>query len=137
MTYYHQLSVRFADTDANGHVFFANYLTFFDQAFVHYLKAIGFGYRQFVQRGLNFFYAEALTRFKSGAVFDQLLDIYPAISRLARTSFTTEFEIYDHASGAFVNSGYIVSVVVDMKTEKPHPIPEAFRQAVSAFHTQG
>ncbi len=137
MTYHHQLAVRFADTDANGHVFFANYLTFFDQAFVHYLKAIGFGYRQFVERGLNFFYAEALTRFKSGAVFDQLLDIYPTISRLGRTSFTTDFAIYDQAGGGFVNSGYIVSVVVDINTEKPHPIPEAFRQAVSAFHGQG
>lgn len=136
MSFYHQLTVRFADTDANGHVFFANYLTFFDQAFVHYLKAIGFGYRQFVERGLNFFYAEALTRFKSGAIFDQLLDIYPKISQFGRTSFTTNFEIYDHASGGFVNSGYIVSVVVDFKTEKPVQIPEAFTQAVNAYQNQ-
>lgn len=137
MAFKHQLAVRFADTDANGHVFFANYLTFFDQAFVQYLKAIGFGYRQFVERGLNFFYAEALTRFKSGAVFDQLLDIYPAISRLGRTSFTTDFTIYDQASGVFVNSGYIVSVVVEKASEKPFPIPDAFKQAVTAFQSRG
>ncbi|MCF8106780.1 MAG: acyl-CoA thioesterase [Desulfohalobiaceae bacterium] len=133
MKYTHRLAVRFADTDANGHVFFANYLTYFDQALIHYLKEIGYGFQRFTEQGLTFYYVEALTRFKAGAGFDQLLDISAAISRFGRTSFTAEFEIHEAAGNSFINSGHIVSVIVDQTTGNPVPIPEDFKTAVRAY----
>ena len=133
MKFTHRLIVRFADTDANGHVFFANYLTYFDQALIHYLKEIGYDFPRFTEQGLTFYYVEALTRFKAGAVFDQLLDVSAAVSRFGRTSFHVEFEIYEAASGSFINSGHIASVVVDQKTGNPVPVPEDFKTAVRAY----
>ncbi len=35
------IDIRFADTDTNGHVFFANYLAYFDTALLKYLNHIG------------------------------------------------------------------------------------------------
>ncbi|SMC72176.1 hypothetical protein SAMN02746065_10886 [Desulfocicer vacuolatum DSM 3385] len=35
------IDIRFSDTDANGHVFFTNYQTFFDTAFLKFLDHIG------------------------------------------------------------------------------------------------
>jgi acyl-CoA thioester hydrolase len=40
------VSVRFSDTDANRHVFFANYLTYFDMALMAYLKAVGYSFEK-------------------------------------------------------------------------------------------
>ena len=37
------LTVRYADTDAQGHVFFANYLTYADEGLTGYLAEIGNG----------------------------------------------------------------------------------------------
>ena len=45
--------VRYADTDAQGHVFFSNYLIYFDQGLTDYLKAIGYGYDAMLDDGFD------------------------------------------------------------------------------------
>ena len=50
------VDVRFADTDANGHVFFANYFTYFEIAFYQYLEAIGCSFEWFIKNGMNLYY---------------------------------------------------------------------------------
>ena len=131
--FFFPVQVRFSDTDANGHVFFGNYLTYFDMALLEYFKAVGYGFSRFVENGMNVFYAEALTRFRAGAVFDDILHVHATISRFGNTSFTSEFSIYEKTTRRFVNSGHIVAVVVDAGTETPVPVPKPFKQAVMAF----
>ena len=127
------VSVRFSDTDANRHVFFANYLTYFDMALMAYLKEVGYSFDRLLQNGFNLYYVEALTRFKGSAYFDEVLDVYAEINRFGTTSFTGNFIIYENKTQRLVNSGHIVAVIVDAKTEKPIPIPQEFKDAVEAF----
>jgi acyl-CoA thioester hydrolase len=130
------VSVRFSDTDANRHVFFANYLTYFDMALMAYLKAVGYSFDRLMQNGLNLYYVEALTRFKGSAYFDEVLDVYAEISRFGTTSFTGNFIIYENKTQRLVNSGYLAAVIVDVKNEKPTPIPLDFKNAVEAFENR-
>ncbi len=58
------VDIRFSDTDANGHVFFGNYFTLFDTAFLKYLKIIGYSFNRFLQNNLNFYYVEAKSQYK-------------------------------------------------------------------------
>ena len=127
------IPVRFADTDANGHVFFANYLTYFDTALLEYFKAIDYGFKRFLAQGLNMYYVEALTQFKSASSYEDTLDVYVEIANFGNTSFTPEFHIYEKGTDRLINSGHIVAVLVDLKTEKPSTIPEDFKEAVRAF----
>ena len=127
------IPVRFADTDANGHVFFANYLTYFDTALLEYFKAIDYGFKRFLAQGLNMYYVEALTRFKSASSYEDTLDVHVEIAKFGNTSFTPEFYIYEQGTARLINSGHIVAVLVDLKTEKPSTIPEDFKEAVRAF----
>ncbi len=127
------IPVRFADTDANGHVFFANYLTYFDTAFLEYLKAVNYGFQRFVEQGLNMYYVEALTQFKSASSYEDTLHVYVEIAKFGNTSFTSEFHIYHHETDRLINSGHIVAVLVDLETEKPAKIPEDFKKAVREF----
>jgi acyl-CoA thioester hydrolase len=127
------IPVRFSDTDANGHVFFGNYLTYFDTALLEYLKAVKYGFKRLLDQGLNMYYVEALTRFTEASAYEDTLDVYVEITKLGTTSFTVDFTIYKHQTDRLINSGHIVAVLVDVKTEKPARIPEDFRSAIREF----
>lgn len=127
------IPVRFSDTDANGHVFFANYLIYFDTALLEYLKAVKYGFQRLLEQGLNMYYVEALTHFKAASSYEDTLDVYVEIAELGNTSFTAEFHIHEHETDRLINSGHIVAVLVDVKTEKPAKIPEDFKMAIREF----
>jgi acyl-CoA thioester hydrolase len=130
------IPVRFADTDANGHVFFANYLTYFDIAFLECLKAIDYDFNKFTDQGLNFFYAEALSTYKAPAGFGDTLNVQVHISRFGSTSFTIAFTVKDNASNTLINSGHIVAVVVDLDSGRPVRIPPDFIAAVKRYESR-
>jgi len=124
------VDIRFSDTDANGHVFFGNYFTLFDTAFLKYLKIIGYSFNRFLQNNLNFYYVEAKSQYKSSVKFDDELYIKVHVDHLGKTSFTIKFEAMNKTSNSLAALGHIVAVVVDQKTEKPSAIPIEFIEAL-------
>ena len=131
--FFTSIQVRFSDTDANGHVFFGNYLTYFDIALLELFKAVNYDFNRFLENGLNIYYAEALARFKASAFFDEFLNVHTQISRFGNTSFTADFLIFEQKSDRFISSGHIVAVVVDLKTDKPVSVPREFKDAIKEF----
>ena len=127
------VDIRFSDTDANGHVFFGNYFTLFDTAFLKYLKIIGYSFNRFLKNNINFYYVEAKSQFKSPVKFDDELYIKIHVDHIGKTSFTIQFEAMNKTSKSLAALGHIVAVVVDLKTEKPEALPveliEAFGHA--------
>jgi len=124
------IDIRFADTDANGHVFFANYQIFFDTAFLKYLDHIGYSFKWFIDNNMNFYYVEATSQFKSALTYGDQIAVSVTISKFGRTSFTIAFEGRDANSGRLAATGHIVAVMVNNTTETPVEIPEAFKTAV-------
>ena len=135
--FFSPVQVRYADTDAQGRVFFANYLTYFDMARNEYFKAIGFPYRTLLERGVDFFEVESLCQYRSGAFFDEVLQVHARIERIGNTSFTTRFAIHEQVSGRLICRGHIVAVTVDRETERPVRVPDALRRAVKAYEPEG
>jgi len=125
------IDIRFADTDANGHVFFANYQTFFDTAFLKYLDHIGCSFKWFIDNNMNFYYVEATSQFKSALTYGDEIAVSVNISKFGRTSFTIAFEGREATSGRLAATGHIVAVVVDKSTETPIEIPETFKTAIT------
>ncbi len=48
--FFFPMHVRFADTDALGHVFFGSYFTFMDEAFMAYLAELGYPWSTLTKR---------------------------------------------------------------------------------------
>jgi acyl-CoA thioester hydrolase len=130
------VQVRYVETDQQGHVFFGHYLTYFDLALTEYLKAIGYGYDQFLRSGVDFFYVESLCQYRDRAFFDEVLHVHTHIRKIGSTSFTFEFGIFESDSQRFIANGHIVAVTVDGKSRKPSPVPEGFREAVTRFESE-
>lgn len=124
------VEIRFSDMDGNGHMFFGNYFTLFDTAFLKYLEIIGYPFSRFLSNDLNFYYVEAKSQFKSPVKFNDEVCVEVRIGSARNTSFTITFEAINKTSNRLAALGHIVAVVVDLKTEKPSPLPEKFIEAI-------
>jgi acyl-CoA thioester hydrolase len=129
----HPLRVRYNETDAQGHVFFGNYLNFFDVGLLEYTRAIGYAYADMVTSGVDMFYVEANCQYKGRAYFDDLLHVHARIGHIGNTSFTFEFAIHKQPDDDLIATGRIVAVTVDVKTEQPVRVPGGLREAVARF----
>jgi acyl-CoA thioester hydrolase len=131
--FYYPLRVRYTEVDVQRHVFFGNYLTYFDIALTEYTRAIGYYYPDMVASGVDMFYVEANCQYKGRAYFDDLLHVHTRIGQIGNTSLTFEFAIYKQPAGELIATGDIVAVAVDACTERPIRVPDELRGAVARF----
>ena len=127
------LRVRFADTDLQGIVFNGNYLTYYDNAWTEYFRAIGFTYRSLIESGVDTVLARTTIEFKSAARFDDLLEVYARISKIGKTSLVFDFEIYAQGEDRLVGSATSLYVCVDPKTLEKIAAPEWLRARIAEF----
>ncbi|MFZ2447736.1 MAG: thioesterase family protein [Syntrophobacteraceae bacterium] len=131
--FFYPIQVRYIETDMQGHVFFGHYFTYFDVGLIEYLRAIGFGYNDFLDAGVDFFYVAADSQYQGRAFFDETLHVHTHVSNIGNTSFTFEFAIFEELSDRPICTGHIVAVAVDKATREKVRVPDQFRKAVSDF----
>ena len=124
------VEIRFADMDSNGHMFFGNYFTLFDTAFLKYLEKIEYPFSRFLSNNLNLYYVEAKSQFKAPINFNDEVGVAVQITSVGNTSFTVTFEVTNKTSNKSAALGHIVAVVVDLKSEKSYPLPDEFLEAI-------
>jgi acyl-CoA thioester hydrolase len=107
--FFYRFRVRYAETDAQGIVFNAHYLTYFDTAIYEYLRALPFDYHSHTRdRGQDFHTAKAAVEFHRPCRFDDELDVGVRVLRLGRSSLAFHLEVFlkdgedPHASGQVV-----------------------------------
>jgi acyl-CoA thioester hydrolase len=71
-----EIRVRYQETDGQGHVHHANYLTWFELGRVELLRAAGHSYRELEAAGLFLVVAEATVRYYRPARFDDVLRLH-------------------------------------------------------------
>ena len=125
------MRVRFRDTDAQGHVYFANYLVFCDEAWGAYMRHIGLPYQDLARHGVDTFYVNARCDYQGSAKYEDDLHIETHVTRIGTSSITTEFTVRnDH--GDTLATASLTSVCVDPTTREPTQVPVAFLDRVSA-----
>ncbi len=129
------LKVRYAETDAQGHVFFGNYYTYFDEALLEYMRTIGYSYPELLDDGMDFLYVESLCRYHAAAHFDEMLNVHARIGSIGNSSLTFEFSIYKDGPEQLVATGYIAAVNVDKASRRPVRVPETVRRKVREYES--
>lgn len=128
------IKVRYVETDAQGHVFFGHYYTYFDVAMIEYMRVIGYSYQDLLDDGMDLLYVESLCRYQAPAYYDEVLSVHTRIGNVGNSSLTFEFSIYkDGGSDQLVATGHIVAVNVDKENRQPKRVPDALRQAVREY----
>ena len=128
----HRLRVGYNECDAQGHVFNANYLVYFDIALTElWREALG-SYEALTADGLDMVVAETGIRFRSPARFDDELEITLEVERLGNTSMVSAIAIA--RDGDVLAEGRIVHIFVraDRLGEKV-PIPDHVRRTLQPY----
>lgn len=118
--------VRYAETDAQGIVFFAHYLTYFDTAINEYLRDLPHNYIEHVkQTGTDFHVVKVTVEFFAPSHFDDEIEVCVRTGRIGRSSLTFFIEIFPKNSETTLVKGKVVWVNTDQNTHKSVPLPEA------------
>jgi acyl-CoA thioester hydrolase len=131
-TFVHHLRVRYNECDAQGHVFNANYLVYFDVTLTElWREALG-SYEALTADGLDLVVAEVGVRFRAPARFDDELEITLEVERLGNTSMVSAVRIARDADE--LAEGRIVHIFVraDRLGEKA-PIPDHVRRKLRRY----
>lgn len=122
--FFHTLRVRYAEVDAQGVVFNAHYLTYFDVGHTEYMRASGYDYSgEVAQTGCDLHLVKSIVEYRQPVLFDQEIDVCVRTARIGRTSFTVGYEIHAAGEDNLFTSGEAVMVCADLATHKPVPVP--------------
>lgn len=121
------IAVRWSDCDAFGHVNNARFVTYLEEARIAYWKAV---LPDVPFTGLIL--ARVEIDFRAQAFPADVLIIRTAVTEIGRTSFWADYEIL-HGGAELVARARSAQVFFDYKTQKPTPLPDAFRARVEAY----
>ncbi len=123
--FYYSFRVRYSEVDAQGIVFNAHYLTYFDSAMTEYLRHINYNYVQEVEdRNEDFHTVKTLVEYKHPIKFDQIIDICIRVKKIGRSSLTFYIEIHPNEKDFMLASGEVIWVNADQSTHKSAALPE-------------
>ena len=132
MPFVHRLTVRYADTDAQGHVFFANAYTYMDEGLTALLEHIGLPYTRLeAEQGVICVFAASACRHRSRILFGAPVEITVTVSRLGRTSFATRY-VLAQPGGPVCAEGELTSVCLHPTDRTPVPMPSVLKQRLAA-----
>ena len=123
------LRVRYAETDAMGVVYHANYLVWFEVGRGDYFRAIGQEYGQWEQKGYLLPVSEAQARYHASARYGDLVTVRTWLRELRSRSVTLGYEVRDQTSETLLASGWTKHVCVDHQG-KVQRLPERMAQAL-------
>jgi acyl-CoA thioester hydrolase len=127
----HSLRVRYAECDAQGVVFNAHYLAYFDISITELWRAAFGSYDAMVERGVDVVVAEAQLRFRSAGRFDDELTLEIEVARLGDTSITSNHRVL--RDGELLVEGVTRHVTVDRQTMTKTPIPDWVRNGLAPW----
>ena len=126
-----RLRVRYSECDAQGVVFNANYLSYFDLAITElWREAVG-PYQDMTAQGVDMVVGEANVRYFSPARFDDEIDLGVEVVRLGTTALTTRMRV--QRDGELLAEGLMRHVFVEVDGGGKTEIPARIREALSPY----
>ncbi len=85
--YRHQIRVRFVETDAMGIVHHSNYLHYFEETRVEYLRHVGHPFTEWREAGLESPVLESFVQYRQPLEFDELITVHLLLAEVTRATF--------------------------------------------------
>ncbi|HEX7007496.1 MAG TPA: thioesterase family protein [Alphaproteobacteria bacterium] len=131
--FFQPFRVRYSEIDAQGVVFNAHYLTYFDTSITEYFRSLGYDQVAEAKRsGVDFHVVKALVEYKEPIRFDQEIEVGTRVGRIGTTSLTFEFAIFPKGAGAVLATGEVVWVNTEQAAHRPVPVPQALRDLIAS-----
>ena len=140
MEKWHEFQVRvyYEDTDAQGVVYFANYLKFMERGRTEWLRKLGVEHDWLLrEHGVCFALTGTGARFHRPARFNDQLLIRTCIARMGRASIAIEQEILRLTDDELLCSADCVVACLDAQKFRPRRIPPGLIDRLRVALKQG
>lgn len=107
-----ELTVRYAETDAQGVVHHANYLVWFEEGRSEHLRQKGLCYSDMERRGLFVVVAEAQVQYKAPAFYEDRITIETTLQRARGKILEFTYRALN-GSGTLLATGRTLHLVID------------------------
>lgn len=107
------LRVRYAETDAMGVVYHANYLVWFEVGRGDYFRALGQDYGEWEQHGYLLPVSEAYARYHASARYGDPVVVRTWVKEIRSRSITLGYEAGHAESGQLLATGWTKHICVD------------------------
>ena len=126
--------VRYAEVDAQGIVFNAHYLTYFDCVITEYYRKLKYNYSAEVKKNKKDFHVIKTTiDYKKPLLFDQLIDACIVTSNIGFSSVNFDIGLYENKKSKLLALGNIVQVYTNQITMKSTKLPINFIKKIKKF----
>jgi len=124
-----EITVRFAETDAQGIAHHASFLVWLEVARVEYLARFAGGYQAIRDRGFEALTTEVNVRYHRAASFDDRLLVEARCVDLRGARFRYEYRIT--RAGELVAEAWTRHAVIDSETFRPTRVPDWLAEAIA------
>ena len=125
VAFVHRVRPRYAEVDAQGVVFNAHWLTYFDEACTRWFETMGFDPKEAFFRDFDVMLVKAVLEWEGPAGFDDVVDIAVGTARLGNASFDVRYTAT--VEQRVVCVGTVTYVSVKPGTHESTPIPDLLR----------
>lgn len=111
-----------------GHVYYSNYLIYFEQARSAMFRERGVPYKEIEARGYKFPVVEAFVKYRGEVKYDDEVMVHAWVDEIKRASVKIAYEVHNATSGQITTTGYTWHVMVIAETFKATSIPDWLRE---------
>jgi acyl-CoA thioester hydrolase len=122
-----EIRVTYAETDAMGIVYYANYLRWFEMGRTEFIRHLGFPYKKLEEEGIYLPVSEVFCKYLVSAKYDDLLTIETSLDFLRRASIQFRYRIFREEDGKELVTGKTLHAFLDREgkiTRIPQPLKE-------------
>lgn len=119
-----QITVRFGETDALGHINNASYFVYLEEARIRFFEKLGY---KMDAKNWNFILASTKCDFVSQGYFNQVLSVKTYVSKIGTKSFQLEHEILDSSTQNLIAKANGVMVYFDFDNQQSEPLPDELK----------
>src|SRR5262245_33006485 len=123
-----EVSVRFAETDAQGIAHHASFLVWCEVARIGWLALHTGGYRRIQEQGIEALTTEAHLNYRRAAYFDDRLRVWARCVDVRGARFRYEY-VFERGDEVLAD-GWTGHATVDRATHRPTRVPAWFAEAV-------
>ena len=108
-----EIRVTYAETDAMGIVYYANYLRWFEMGRTEFFRNLGFPYKKLEEEGMYLPVSEVFCKYLVSAKYDDVLMIETSVDFLRRASIQFTYRILRKGDGAQLVTGKTLHAFLD------------------------
>jgi acyl-CoA thioester hydrolase len=126
-----EVTVRFCETDALGHINNTSYFIYLEEARMKFFESLGYSMSH--PNEWNFIIASTKCDFLNQGYFNQILTVRTFVTKIGSKSFEINHDIICSQTGQLIAKGNAIIVFFDFKEQKSKPIPHLLREELKSY----